>query len=202
MCQLFETIRITDGRPGNLDLHEQRLNRSRRKLFGLDDDLRLSDYIRVPEDCRSGVFRCRVVYDKTVVSTEFSPYIPAPVKTLRLVHADNLTYDHKYFDRRSLTGLINRDLADDVLIIKDGCVTDSSYSNIVFTDGRRWVTPDTPLLCGTMRERLLLDGTIKAERITIDTISQFIHFRLINAMLGFDAPLLPIEKSIIFKAEK
>lgn len=191
MCRLFETIRITDGRPGNLDLHEQRLNRSRRMLFGLNDDLRLSDYIRVPEECRSGIFRCRVVYGQTVVSTEFTPYVPAAVGTLRLVHADTLTYDHKYLDRSSLTGLINRDLADDVLIIREGCVTDSSYSNIAFTDGQRWATPDTPLLCGTMRERLLLDGIIKAERITIDTLSRFTHFRLINAMLGFDAPILP-----------
>lgn len=191
MCRLFETIRITDGRPGNLDLHEQRLNRSRRMLFGLNDDLRLSDYIRVPEECRSGIFRCRVVYGQTVVSTEFTPYVPAAVGTLRLVHADTLTYDHKYLDRSSITGLINRDLADDVLIIREGCVTDSSYSNIAFTDGQRWATPDTPLLCGTMRERLLLDGIIKAERITIDTLSRFTHFRLINAMLGFDAPILP-----------
>lgn len=196
MCRLFETIRITDGKPGNLDLHEKRLNRSRRKLFGLNDVLRLSDHIRVPEDCRSGVFRCRVIYRQEVVSTEFTPYVPAPVKTLRLVYADTLTYDHKYLDRHSLTGLINRERADDVLIIKEGCVTDSSYSNIAFTDGHQWVTPDTPLLCGTMRERLLLDGIIKAERITIDTLSQFTHFRLINAMLVFDAPMLPIENII------
>lgn len=46
MCRLFETIKITDGTPGNLYLHDQRLNRSRRKLYGLTDDLRLSDYIR------------------------------------------------------------------------------------------------------------------------------------------------------------
>lgn len=196
MCRLFETIRITDGRPGNLDLHEKRLNQSRRKLYDLNDELRLSDYIRVPEECRSGVFRCRVIYGAEVASVEFVPYIPAAVRTLKMVHAGTLTYDHKYLDRSSLTGLINRDLADDVLIIKEGCVTDSSYSNIVFTDGRQWVTPDTPLLCGTMRERLLLDGIIIAEKITIDTLGKFTHFRLINAMLGFDAPLMPIENFI------
>lgn len=196
MCRLFETIRITDGTPWNLDLHEQRLNRSRRILYDLNDDVRLADYIRVPEECRAGLFRCRVIYGKEIVSTEFTPYVPAPVKTLRLIHADNLSYDLKYLDRSSLTGLINRDIADDILIIKGDCVTDSSYSNIVFTDGQRWVTPDTPLLCGTMRKRLLLDGIIKAERITIDNLTQFTHFRLINAMLGFEAPLLPIENII------
>lgn len=197
MCRLFETIKITGGIPGNLNLHDQRLNRSRHNLFGLTNNLQLSDYVQVPEGCRLGIFRCRVIYGEEVVSTEFTPYVPAPVRTLRIVHADTLTYDHKYLDRRSLTGLINRDVADDVLIIKAGCVTDTSYSNIVFSDGRQWVTPDTPLLRGTMRERLLLDGIIKVERITIDTLSRFTHFRLINAMLGFESPIMPIENIIL-----
>jgi len=196
MCRLFETIRIDNGIPRNLGLHEQRMNRSRRELFDLNDELRLSDYTRVPEECRSGIFRCRVVYGQTIVSTEFTPYARAAVQTLRLVHADTLAYDHKYLDRSSLTGLINRDLADDILIVREGCVSDSSYANIVFTDGRRWLTPDTPLLPGTMRERLLRDGIIKAERIKVDTLGRLTHFRLINAMLGFDSPLLPIENII------
>jgi len=196
MCRLFETIRITDGKPVNLELHEKRLNRSRRKLYNLHDDLRLSDYIRVTEDCLSGVFRCRIIYGQEVLSTEFTPYVPAAVRTLRLVHADTLAYDHKYLDRSSLTGMINRELADDILIVKKGKITDTSYSNIVFSDGKQWFTPDTPLLCGTMREKLLADGIIKAKRITIDTLSQFTHFRLINAMLGFGAPLLPIANII------
>jgi len=196
MCRLFETIRITDGKPVNLELHEKRLNRSRRKLYGLNVDIRLADYIRVPEECRAGLFRCRVIYGKEIASAEFTPYVPAPVKTLRLVHADTLSYDLKYLDRSSLTGLINRDVADDILIVKEGCVTDTSYSNVAFSDGKQWVTPDTPLLCGTMRERLMHDRILKAERITIDNLTHFTHFRLINAMLGFDAPLLPIENII------
>ena len=196
MCLLFETIRITDGIAGNLDLHEKRLNRSRLRLYGISDELRLSDYIRVTEEYRSGIFRCRLIYGAEVVSVEFTPYVPAAVKTLRLVQADTLTYDHKYLDRSSLAGLINRDLADDILIVKEGCITDSSYANLVFTDGGRQVTPDTPLLSGTMRESLILDGIIKAERITVNDLGRFTHFRLINAMLGFDAPRLPISNII------
>lgn len=196
MCRLFETIRIADGEPCNLDLHERRLNRSRRKLYGLGDDLLLQDYIRVPEEYRQGIFRCRVIYGEAIVSTEFTPYNPAALRTLKLVHADTLVYDLKYLDRSGLTGLINRDLADDILIVRQECITDSSYANIVFTDGERWVTPDIPLLSGTMRERLIGNGTIKAERITVDSLSRFTHFRLINAMLAFDAPLLPIANII------
>jgi len=192
MCQLFETIRIIGREPQNLALHEERMNRSRRQLFGNNDLLKLSDYITVPDADKDSITRCRVIYDKSVSSIEFSPYIPANIKTLKTVNAGTLTYDHKYLDRSRLTALIDKRTADDILIIKDGCVTDVSYANIVFTDGERWITPDTPLLHGTMRELLLRKGVIKMNKITINDIPLFTHFKLINAMLGFDAPLLPV----------
>ena len=190
--RLFETIRIVNGEPSNLELHENRLNQSRRKLFGIIGQISLADHIRVPDDCLTGVFRCRVIYEESIISVEFIPYRPAAVRTLKVVHADEIDYSLKYLDRTSLTCLIDHDVADDVLIVKNGCITDTSYSNIVFTEGRKWVTPDTPLLRGTMREKLLREGAIKEERITPDDLGRFTHFRLINAMLGFDAPLLPV----------
>ena len=196
MCQLFETIRIIGREPQNLGLHEERMNRSRRQLFGNNDLLKLSDYITVPDADKDSITRCRVIYDKSVSSIEFSPYIPANTKTLKTVNAGTLTYDHKYLDRSRLTALIDKRTADDILIIKDGCVTDVSYANIVFTDGERWITPDTPLLHGTMRELLLRKGVIKMNKITINDISLFTHFKLINAMLGFDAPLLPVSNIV------
>ena len=196
MCQLFETIRIIGREPQNLALHEERMNRSRRQLFGNNDLLKLSDYITVPDADKDSITRCRVIYDKSVSSIEFSPYIPANIKTLKIVNAGTLTYDHKYLDRSRLNALIDKRAADDILILKDGCITDVSYANIVFTDGERWITPDTPLLHGTMRELLLRKGAIKTDKITINDISFFTHFKLINAMLGFDAPLLPVSNII------
>lgn len=196
MCRLFETIRILDGEPQNLVLHEKRLNASRRKLFRITGAISLTEHVSVPDDCLTGVYRCRVIYDESVVSVEFIPYQPATVRMLKVVHADEIDYSLKYLDRTCLTGLIDREVADDVLIIKNGFVTDTSYSNIVFTDGRDWITPDTPLLKGTMREKLLLDGTIIEERITVDDLGRFTHFRLINAMLGFDAPILTMANII------
>jgi 4-amino-4-deoxychorismate lyase len=196
MSRLFETIKIDNGVPCNLRLHEKRLNLSRKKLFGISEAIRLTDHIRVPGDCTRGICRCRIIYEESIISVEFIPYQPATVRTLKIVHADEIDYSLKYFDRTCLTDLIDREAADDVLIVKRGCITDTSYSNIVFTDGGHWVTPDTPLLHGTMREKLLLDGTIKEKHMTVDDLAVFTHFRLINAMLGFDAPLLPAENII------
>ncbi len=137
-----------------------------------------------------------MIYSDSIDSVEFSPYIPADIKTLRIVNADSLVYDYKYLDRSPLTALIDKNEADDILMIKNGYVADASFANIVFTDGKRWITPDTPLLQGTMRELLLRKGVITTGRISKNDIPSFTHFRLINAMLGFDSPLLPVSSII------
>lgn len=191
MCLLFETVKIVNGKPENLALHDKRMNLSRQKLLGISENLRLSDFIQVPDEYKTGIFRCRIIYGSSIISTEYTRYYPAAIKTLKLVHADTLKYDFKYLDRSALIKLINKGLADDILIVKEGCITDSSFANIVFTDGKCWVTPDTPLLCGTMREKLLSKSIIMTERITVDNIYRFTHFRLINAMLGFNSNILP-----------
>ncbi|MBN1984735.1 MAG: hypothetical protein JW761_00460, partial [Prolixibacteraceae bacterium] len=45
-----------------------------------------------------------------------------------------------------------------------------------------WWTPDTPLLEGTQRERLLKQGKIRVCRITPENLSKYIKVGLINAM--------------------
>jgi len=133
-----------------------------------------------------------VIYGAEVVSTEFLPYLPHPVKTLRLVEDDIIEYSHKYLDRSKLNKLIDINTADDILLVKNGYITDASFANVVFTDGKGWITPDTPLLPGTMREKLLSEGIITAERIPVGRLREFSRFRLINAMLGFSFPETPV----------
>ena len=193
MCRLLETIRVSDGLLQNITLHNERLNRSRRDIFKTGDDIDLTDYISVPQNLMRGIIKCRVLYSKEITGIEFEPYIPHQVRTLKLVEANHLFYNYKYTDRRALSSLIDRRSADDILIIKNGNVTDISFANIVFTDGKEWITPDTPLLRGTMREWLLSKKIIYERRITARDIAYFSHFRLINAMLGFDGPILPVD---------
>lgn len=196
MCRLFETIKIVNGEACNIPLHEKRMNASRRKLFGNCVRINLSDKILVPDNARSGIIRCRVIYDISVLSVEFSPYTPARVKSLKMVEAGDLDYSLKYLDRSRLYALIDRQIADDILITSNGDITDSSYANIAFTDGEEWFTPDTPLLKGTMREYLLKNNSIIETRITVRDLSKYTGFRLINAMLSFDAPVLPVSSII------
>lgn len=168
------------------------MNRSRQILFGKNDELKLEKHINVPGNAKEGIFRCRIIYADSVISVEFTPYFPAIIKTLKTVDAGSLVYDHKYLDRSSLISLIDKTIADDILIIRNGCITDTSFTNIIFSDGHRWLTPDTPLLPGTMRELLIRQGLIKTSRIKLNDIHNFTHFRLINSMLGNEGPLIPV----------
>jgi 4-amino-4-deoxychorismate lyase len=82
---------------------------------------------------------------------------------------------------------------DDILIVKNAYITDSSYANILFYDGGKWFTPHMPLLAGTCRARLLKESKICEMKIKIDDIKKFESFCLINALNeGMESPL-PIE---------
>jgi 4-amino-4-deoxychorismate lyase len=80
-----------------------------------------------------------------------------------------------------------------IIFIKDGRITDSSYSNLIFYDGYRWLTPGEPLLAGTMRASLLADWKIHEEHINPNQLHLFKTFKLINALNNFeDAPEYPV----------
>jgi len=117
------------------------------------------------------------------------------VHSLRLVRDDNIDYRFKYADRRRLQVLFaRRGDCDDVLIVKRGLLTDTSYCNIAVYDGLQWWTPDAPLLPGTARQRLLDKGLIREKRIRVEDLPLFKRIRLINAMLPWEGKGLVVER--------
>ena len=187
MCPLLETIKVKNGRLQNLELHQERVNRSRFELMGLKGPLQLESIIQVGDDVKQGIFKCRVVYGKTFGKIEFIPYHPKQVKTLKVVFDDEIEYNYKFSDRTHLEKLLlQKGECDDILIVKHGLVTDNSYANIIFFDGICWYTPNQPLLRGTKRESLITSGKIKSTEIKINDLHKFSKFALINAMLDFD----------------
>ena len=186
MKELLETIKIKDGKIFNLKWHNQRLNRSRLELFSLHKPLNLVNYIDAPPQ---GLYRCRVLYDAEITSVEYLPYIPKNLKNFKIVQS-NLEYDYKFSDRSELNKLILEDY-DDIIIEKNGLLTDTSIANIAFYDEEEWFTPKTPLLRGTTRERLVDEGFLKLKDIKKENIKNYSHFALMNAMIGFQ-----IQKSI------
>jgi 4-amino-4-deoxychorismate lyase len=188
MSLLVETIKIKDGVAVNLPYHERRLNRTRRELFGASPDIDLSQTLLIPAFAGRGLFKCRIEYNDHIRNIEFNPYKYRTIRTLRMVEAGDLDYSYKWVDRSGIEKLLEQKAeCDDILMVKNGRVTDASYANIVVRGAdNRWYTPSEPLLRGTMREWLLDKGMITEREITPASLKRFRELRLINTMMDIE----------------
>ena len=192
MEQYLETIRIEEGRACHLPYHNQRMNETRAHL-GLSDGLDLEAVIGDVSIYQQRT-RCRIVYDTEIRSVEFFPYQIRSVKTLRLVEDNQVDYGCKYADRSALNRCFaQRGACDDVLIVQNGDVTDTTIANVAFWNGETWFTPSTPSLKGTMRASLLDSHQIQEAKIRVEDLSHFSRLRLFNAMISFGEIELPIQ---------
>jgi len=179
---LLETIKIEEGKVHNLSYHQKRCDQSRQTLFGCHNTIDLSSYIKAPQ---VGLYRCRILYAEELDSIEYIPYTPKEIRSLKIVPSD-IAYDHKYADREALNALlIANPNVDEVIIEKEGYLTDTTIANIAFYDGEQWVTPKKPLLQGTMREKLIDEGFLQTEDITKADLHKYTQVALMNAMIGF-----------------
>ena len=193
MCQFVETICIENGKPRNLSYHVQRLNLTMRTFFpeskAIGEHELLTDIPNV-----QGLQKARVVYNENgITERSFAPYSIRKINSIAIVEGNDISYSWKSTDRSALMRL--REKApdyDEVIIIKNGCVTDTSYTNLCFFDGKEWLTPDTPLLRGTMRQKLLDEGIIREARILKTDLHKFQFVSLINAMMPLGELLLSL----------
>ena len=127
--------------------------------------------------------RCRFIYDRNGVQRiEIVRSAQRIINSLQLVNADDFDYSHKFADRSCFDLLSKNIEADDMLIVKNGFLTDTTYANIVFKDKTgHWFTPSTPLLAGTKRAQLLAENKIEAVDLRPKDVSKFVEARLINA---------------------
>ena len=178
---LLETIKCENGKLTNLRFHQERFELARKEL-GFFETILLKDCISIPKKCRKGLFRCRVLYSKQIEKIEFVPHQFRKIQTLKLVYDNDIDYHLKFSQRDYLDHLFNkRENCDDILIVKNGFITDSWTANPVFFDGLKWWTPNTPLLPGTQRAKLLAEGKIAECAIKPEDFSKFQKIGLVNA---------------------
>ena len=179
---LLETIKVEGGEAFHLSYHNQRFNRSRNSLFGINKPVDLSKYIRPPDN---RLYRCRILYDQEIQKIEFLPYQPKPIQKIALISSD-LSYPFKYADRTAFNKLLDASPeCNEILIVQQGLLTDTTIANIAFLQEGRWITPECPLLEGTTRQRLIDEGFLTPKAIRADKIDSLNGFALMNAMLGF-----------------
>jgi 4-amino-4-deoxychorismate lyase len=181
MCRFIESIRIENGSIVAQSWHEERMNETRRSILHLHAPLRLTGIL--PVTIPKGIAKCRITYSDIIHSVEIIPYKPKIVNTLQLIEDNEIDYAYKYADRSRLDNLLSRKTADEIIIVRQGLITDTSYSNLIFYDGKRWHTPSSFLLNGTRRQRMLLAGLIVESEIRPSDLRHFTRVKLINAML-------------------
>lgn len=187
MFRLLETVKVKNSLLQNVGYHNERLNRSKRELYGSTGDINLERAVRIPENLTADVYKCRIVYSTDIYSVSFERYTPRKINSLKLVECNDIDYRYKYAERTKLDELLkSKSDCDEILIVKNGLITDTSFSNIIFFDGYKWITPSYPLLKGTKRQQLLDDDKIIEASVTPADLSKFQYAKLINAMVDIE----------------
>lgn len=187
MYQLIETIRIQNGNPVNLSFHQTRMDKSIYELYKTKNHIQLHNIIEVPNHAQEGIWKCRIVYNTENHEITYTSYTYRNIQSLKIIEATNLEYPYKYANRKEFdTLLCKKENADEILITKNGYITDTSYTNIIFFDGKQWVTPHTYLLPGTQRAFLLQTNKIQEKPIHINNIYEYKKARMINCFLDLE----------------
>jgi 4-amino-4-deoxychorismate lyase len=184
--RFIETLLITD-KIENLRYHNERFNKTRKKFFNLPQD-DLKNYVAVIPNKR-----VRVLYDDKIRKIEYFDLVQREFKRFKTVFNDDIEYSYKYENRDKLNSLKPVGY-DEIIIVKNGLVTDTTISNLAFLYKNEWLTPKTPLLKGTKRAELLDKKLIKETDIEAKDLKKFNKFAMLNAIVGFyEIPISAIE---------
>ena len=185
----IESIRVKDGRLCNLEAHVRRSSATLLYHYGVKNELPFGELfasaLAAMEGDNAGLYKLRVVYGREVVSVLLLPYQEPVSITLKAVECDDIDYSYKYEDRSHFALLLkDKGDCDDILIVKDGLVTDTSYGNIVYKMDGELCTPASPLLKGTRRELMLHEGLLRERDLPYGELCKCSAFYMINAMLN------------------
>lgn len=189
MLRFLESILIENGHMPVISWHEQRFANTQELNFGKIVFPSLeSEITRTVMPHKKNIrYKCRVVYDSENIRVEFSEYKRKQIEFLIIKEDNEISYPFKYEDRRCFAGL-TKDLQhnEEVLIVKNGLLTDTSFTNIALFDGTNWETPSVPLLPGIRRRSLMEENIICEKDIRIMDLEKYSKIRLFNALVGWE----------------
>lgn len=197
MSRFIESIKIEDQKAFLLDLHQKRVNQTFAH-FGKEGSIDLAKIFKNLEHDEDGLYKLRIVYDlDKKFTTQLIPYAIPEIENFQLVENNSYDYSFKFEDRKEFERMKTKAKTEEIIVVKNNHITDTSYTNILFLKGKEWFTPTTYLLNGVMRQHLLHEKKIKETEITLQNIKNFSHFQLINAMNDFDDMFIyPIERIV------
>lgn len=180
-----ETIRVSGGVARNLNYHQARMDATAYHFF---PDVAFPLLEQIADRFHpQGLNKLRVVYGRYGIEcAECTPCSVREIRSLKIVDGGGIDYSYKSTDRSQLNSLKSLgDGCDDVVIIRHGLVTDTSFTNIAIFDGNSWLTPADPLLKGTRRAYLLDMGKVAEAPVTVRDLLSAKRIRLFNSMIEF-----------------
>jgi len=194
MCQFIETIKVQNKELQNIKYHNLRFNKTLKDFWKIEEFIDLKQVVQVSREIDNKIYKCRIIYSDTIKKIEFLPYKIKPVSTLQIIKDNLIDYSYKFLNRTCFEKLLKDVKTDDILIVKNGYITDTSFSNIAFYDGYKWVTPLNPLLYGTKLNYLVHSNRVYTEELQIKDLKRFKEAKLINALLDLeDSPSILIK---------
>jgi Branched-chain amino acid aminotransferase/4-amino-4-deoxychorismate lyase len=198
MSRFIESIKLKDGVFYRLKFHQARIDRAFEECMPGEEPFSLFEELNQYLIPQEGVFKCRILYNEEVESLEFQPYTMRNIRSLKLVDVTVPTLSYKSSDRIGINAAFDqRGECDDIIMVRDGLLTDTSYANIALFDGNEWFTPKTPLLYGTNRAELLLLGKITEKDIPVSDLPNYQKIALFNALIEFGELVLAISDKVI-----
>lgn len=175
----FETLRSFDYEIFHIEFHKQRIART----IGIN--LALEEYLYPPS---AELLKIKVIYNRSgILDISYIPYKKKKICNFQIVCDDTLSYATKKLDRKVLEALsLQKGNCDEIMILQNGFITDTSIANIAFFVDNVWITPRIPLLFGTTLQRYLQSGFFIQKDITKEILKSATRIGLLNAMIDFD----------------
>ncbi len=181
---LFETIKIENGKIFNLADHQERVNNSYEHFFNTGCRLNLSKEIK--HFPKKGLYRAKLIYNaQGLVKLAYYIYNRKTVKSIMLIEMPEINYRFKFLNREVFENLYKNFNADEFIITKNGFLTDASIANsaLFHKTQKEWHTPSKPLLYGTALKRHIKSGRIKPAKIHYKDLKNYSKIAFMNAMV-------------------
>lgn len=181
MYQFLESIKLLNGELYHLSWHQKRVDATFLQFFPNTKALDLYQKITAFSVPKDGLYKVRITYSSELYSIEFVPYKMRKIQSFELKEID-FEYGFKFENREKIDALSSQKQADEVIFTQSDFILDSSYANIALFDGNEWVTPNTFLLNGTTRQRLITEKKLIEREIKIQDFSAYQKISFINAL--------------------
>jgi len=198
MYRFIETIKLRNGVFFRLNFHQERVNNAFASFFPNDQPICVDEILHQATFPTDGLYKCRIVYDSKLQLLEFVPYTRKEIRTLKLIETTLESHAFKSENRTEFnTAFSLKGNCDDVLLVRNGLLTDTSYCNIALFDGEKWFTPKVPLLYGVNRADLIEKAIIHEKDIRVEDLKHFQQITLFNAMIEFGELMVNVSDVVL-----